>query len=511
MTAQIVMDAGAGPVAGSLVLPGSGVNTAVTLTNFNNTGVLGWKWEIVDAPLESPTLYPLPAPTYTNTKVVTPDVKGHAILIRLTTYTDAPRTILDAVDQKILGVRFDPPRDWLIPAAGESTELDIARGWATEVNRMLDELNDASHFTILEAPVDGVVVEDGQQMLYIGTPSGVFTGELVEIPDAVAAVQTVCGNNQLIGRLNGDPLDGYGRTAVRSFLELPREELVWNASSEPDGTFTGSDQIFENAFTAQWNVINKWSGLVGAQADLPDATAADHNRVIAFYEQVYSNTNPLNIIAIGSHLIDAGAELGQASIYVHGAGSFVVLRYDASTTNWQFLSARDTAYLFGKAGSAFENRIIVTDENGAAGSIQVGLKQIVGRSTDQYLGSGLQALQGPQAQQAIACFSAIGAGPTIEYVIGSQGEVVTVTLDQVGHTFDFQGLEAGQRGLVIVKQDGTGSRTITTYECEGDSAAVKFPGGVAPVLSAGIDEIDTLEWFYDGTDLYIRLHGTDWS
>ena len=168
MTAKIVMDDGTGPVVGSLVLPATKVNTPVTLSNFDNTGIDGWRWEIRDAPAPSPTLNPLPAPTYSNSTVITPDVKGHSILVKLTTYQDTARTIIDDTDQKILGVRFDPPFDWLIPAAGTTLEVDEIRGWASDVNRILRE-------------VYGVITGTGTTAA-IGGFKEIEAGELITIP-----------------------------------------------------------------------------------------------------------------------------------------------------------------------------------------------------------------------------------------------------------------------------------------------------------------------------------------
>jgi hypothetical protein len=139
MTAQIVQNDGSGPVIGTLVQTHDKVNVAVTFSNFDDTGVLGWKWEVIDAPAPSPTLNPLPADVFTATTIITPDVKGHSIRVRLTTYADVLRTVIDDADEVILGVRFAPPFDWLIPAAGETLQVDDIRGWATEVNRQLRE------------------------------------------------------------------------------------------------------------------------------------------------------------------------------------------------------------------------------------------------------------------------------------------------------------------------------------------------------------------------------------
>ena len=141
MTAQIVFDAGGGPVVGTIYLPGTDVGTPVTVSNADNTGVSGWRFEILDAPAPSPTLNPLPPAVFTNTTSVTPDVKGHSILMRLTTYTDVARTIIDAVSQELIKVRFDPPFDWVIPAAQESIEANEIRGWAEDVNTILRDVH----------------------------------------------------------------------------------------------------------------------------------------------------------------------------------------------------------------------------------------------------------------------------------------------------------------------------------------------------------------------------------
>lgn len=141
MTAQITADKGLGPVVGSMRLTAAEVGTPVTFANFDNTGVAGWKWEVIDAPALSPTLNPLPAAVFTPQTIIANDVEGHSVLVRLTTYTDAARTIVDDIDQVVLDVRFAPPFDWVIPAAGQSLEVDTIRGWASDVNRILREVN----------------------------------------------------------------------------------------------------------------------------------------------------------------------------------------------------------------------------------------------------------------------------------------------------------------------------------------------------------------------------------
>lgn len=69
--------------------------------------------------------------------------------------------------------------------------------------------------------------------------------------------------------------------------------------------------------------------------------------------------------------------------------------------------------------------------------------------------------------------------------------VHSVTL---GHnaTFTISNMVSGQSIMIIITQDGTGSRT-------GSFTSVKFPGG-APTLSTGAGDIDVVSVFYDGTN-----------
>jgi hypothetical protein len=76
-------------------------------------------------------------------------------------------------------------------------------------------------------------------------------------------------------------------------------------------------------------------------------------------------------------------------------------------------------------------------------------------------------------------------------VDASAAPVHTVTLAHAA-TFTLSNMVAGQSILIIITQDGTGSRT-------GSFTSVKFPGG-APTLSTGTGDIDVISVFYDGTN-----------
>lgn len=54
--------------------------------------------------------------------------------------------------------------------------------------------------------------------------------------------------------------------------------------------------------------------------------------------------------------------------------------------------------------------------------------------------------------------------------------------------------------LLIVKQDATGSRTLS-YGTD-----YKFPGGTAPILTTTTNAVDFLRFFCDGTDMLLIGH-----
>lgn len=75
--------------------------------------------------------------------------------------------------------------------------------------------------------------------------------------------------------------------------------------------------------------------------------------------------------------------------------------------------------------------------------------------------------------------------------------MATVTLTGTGRTVaNPTNLRAGSY-VLVVKQDGSGSRTITTW-----GSAFKWPGAIVPVLSTAINTTDIFSFWCDGTNLY---------
>jgi len=76
----------------------------------------------------------------------------------------------------------------------------------------------------------------------------------------------------------------------------------------------------------------------------------------------------------------------------------------------------------------------------------------------------------------------------------NNGNVQSVTLGG-NRTFTFANPVAGGRYLIVLKQDATGSRTVTW-------PTVKWRGGTAPTLTTTANKYDLITLIYDGTNYY---------
>ena len=169
MSAEIVIDDGGGPVTGSV--DNGSLGAPVTLSNFDNTGVLGWTWEMLYKPIGSAAAL---SSTVLSTTSFTPDIAG-TYLIRLITYVDALKTTADDADEQGYAIRLALPYDWRVPAAGETRQFDAVAGWAPARE---EAIRDVHGFML--AP--GIALQDaydnGQQIdtSVVGTPVTIVNG-----------------------------------------------------------------------------------------------------------------------------------------------------------------------------------------------------------------------------------------------------------------------------------------------------------------------------------------------
>jgi hypothetical protein len=312
------MDAGGGPVVGSLVLPAADVGTPVALSNADNSGVSGWRWEIIDAPEPSATYNPLPAPTYANTETITPDVKGHTIMVRLTTYVDAGRTQIDDVDQQIIGVRFDPPYDWLIPAAQQSIEANEIRGWAADVNRMLREIQ---AFMVL-----GNAASDWKESARVAVD-----GDALPAHTRVGDVITADANGAF-------PLPQDGVTMVQDDTLV----LYYAGSNVDAGIYTLTDL---GSAGSPWTMTRRPDFTAAAAPTAQSRVPIEEGTTYASYTAELLTSDPftVNVTALLWRLVEAGSGTDPDAIHDNVAGEIAAIAEKTTPVSADLLVIEDSA------------------------------------------------------------------------------------------------------------------------------------------------------------------------
>ena len=85
---------------------------------------------------------------------------------------------------------------------------------------------------------------------------------------------------------------------------------------------------------------------------------------------------------------------------------------------------------------------------------------------------------------------------TIDWLTGNKQEETLTTTDIT--TVTFSNDPAGPCNLLLkLTQD-----SATPVTCTGWPASVKWAGGTEPVLSGGVDDIDIITFYYDGTNYF---------
>lgn len=132
------------------------------------------------------------------------------------------------------------------------------------------------------------------------------------------------------------------------------------------------------------------------------------------------------------------------------------------------------------------------------GSARADIKQNVDNVNsimDEYASGGPYATAGTYTKQQAFSMTTLTDAASITWDC-SLNQVAQVTLGANRALANPTNKVAGATYVLIVKQDGTGSRTLS-YGSE-----YKFPGGTAPTLSTGANDIDLLCFISDGTNLY---------
>ena len=201
---------------------------------------------------------------------------------------------------------------------------------------------------------------------------------------------------------------------------------------------------------------------------------------------------------------------GVADVVVLGRSTTNILAYDAQTGGSQYTDLTDLG------GSALTDGIITADSNGLIGfKGPDGIRELW---LDAGIGSRVRVVTAEIASyvdtQDATKVGKTGGGAEGLYAHGTRttttdvnlanGNVQTLTLGgNITLTFSGSTASAGCSFLLIVTQDGTGSRVITW------PAAVKWSNATAPTLSTAAAAVDVLTFVTvnNGTTWYGFLGG----
>jgi hypothetical protein len=262
MTAQIVIDG----------VPGSKENVSlgstITLSNYDNSGVLGWTWQFTDIPSGSSAVIVDP-----NSAIATfvVDVAG-TYLVRLLTYIDAAKNNLDDIDQKGAGVNLQPPLSstWRIPAVNETIEFHGSRGWAQEVNAFLKliarllnigNLDDIIYYPYGPQSWETVLIDssEGAGPIFLPPITAANKGHRICIKDTVGEDDPLLGPvvvmpyvTNTVNNLATETLFGPGRTYESRWYQsdgISNWEVV-AAYKSPEGGGGGGGTVL-NRYTAK--------------------------------------------------------------------------------------------------------------------------------------------------------------------------------------------------------------------------------------------------------------------
>ena len=184
--------------------------------------------------------------------------------------------------------------------------------------------------------------------------------------------------------------------------------------------------------------------------------------------------------------------------YVNGANTRVIAKVtlqvgDTWTTSGAYDTNGNLKQILGTANLATQVSGILAIANGGTGS-----STLAGASIATYTGSETltnKTLTNPSVNNYTEGVVAIGNTGTSQTLSLTSGTFQTATL--TGNcTFTMPTATAGKSFILILTQDGTGSRTATF-------TSVKWPGGAAPTITTTASTgRDILTFVSDGTNWY---------
>lgn len=243
-------------------------------------------------------------------------------------------------------------------------------------------------------------------------------------------------------------------------------------------TVTATDQII---------LVDATAGAVTVTLDA--ATAFGKKEI--FIKKIDSSANAATITAAGTDTIDGAASISLATQYASAD-----LVSDGTSKWWQTTSA---------SGS-----VATSAANVAPGTFQAGSYTVPGtlhvQTTFQADSGSTATFNGGMFVNSSVNYKYFSAGNSGAAITLNNTNGVMQKLTLTGNcTITLAGFaQAGAYMRLVLIQDATGSRTVTW------PAAVQWPGGTAPTLTATASKKDVVELFYDGTNYLGRVLGQNY-
>ena len=339
-------------------------------------------------------------------------------------------------------------------------------------------------------------------------------------------------NNQYLGSKTSDP------TVNNTGGALVSGNLYWNSTASEMRVYNGS------AWVAAYLPAAGYLALTGGTMTGTINFAA--GQTIAGYMDLTNAQTAAGVKTFSSDpILSAGTANGL--VYLNGSKAVTsgsTLTYDGSTITSTSTSAYYPQFVQRNTTADANASYVALDKNRSGAVVQNGdvLGNLVFRGYDgssylqgAYINAVVSATPGTNDMPADLAFGTTpdgGSGPTERVRITSAGTlqtsadykegVVTANtstaytiniangtlqiLTLTGNcTFTFPTATAGKSFTLLLKQDATGSRTVTW------PAAVKWPGGTAPTITSTASKLDKYVFTSDGTNWYGSNAGQNYT
>lgn len=308
-------------------------------------------------------------------------------------------------------------------------------------------------------------------------------------------------------------------TTQASAASTSASNAATSATNAANSATTATTQATNASNSASAAATSATNAATSASNAASSATSAQAAQTAA--EAAYDNFDDRYLGAKSSDptLDNDGNALITGALYFNTtAGEMRV--YSGSA--WIAAYLPSSSYVTINTTQTLTNKTISVDDNTVSGIA----------ASSFVLSNGSGNIDGSAAQKAIPTGTVVGTsdtqtltnktieagtftnGYTEEVATANTGTAYTISLANgsvqiltlTGNcTFTFPTATSGQSFILLLKQDGTGSRTVTW------PAAVKWPGGTAPTITATASKLDKYIFTSDGTNWYGSNAGQNYT